>query len=223
MGHLPRHYYKVPELNHCCFPSLQPASPELTAGRTKGRVGTAVGAGSREIPEANQQQSPFLGPELSLGSACRSCLMGTPFPCPDHSSAWLCEGFLSCLRTSHASSHGKPDWKPQEAISLKALCSESSTCLAAPAPAHGAVPLGHGTQKAFTRGAAPQLPAPAREEGLAAPTASPLPQALCLHPSGNTNTQAGARLLNQAEGCSCLFPAHLESEMSQAIKTPSCF
>lgn len=81
---------------------------------------------------------------LSLGSACRSSLMGTPFPCPDHSLAWLYKGFSSCLRTSHPNPRGKPNWKPQKAITLKALCSESSTCLAAPAPAHRAVPLGHG-------------------------------------------------------------------------------
>lgn len=43
--------------------------------KAESRVRTAVGAGSSEImeiPEANQEQTPFPGPELSLGSACSS-------------------------------------------------------------------------------------------------------------------------------------------------------
>lgn len=125
--------------------------------------------------------SPFPG---------RSCLMGTPFPCPDHSFAWLDEGFSSCLRTSHPSSHGKPNWKPQKAITLKALCSESRTCLAATAPAHGAVPLGHGhAERLHTCNNT--AASPGRKEGGAgrahqrSPSPSPLPPSL--HPTRNTN------------------------------------
>lgn len=148
--------------------------------------------------------------------------MGTPFSCPDHSFAWLYEGFSSCLRTSHPNSHGKPNWKPQKAITLKALCSESSTCLPAPAPLTGLCLWDTGTQKGFTRGTTQQLPLEGRR-GWQFSQTLPLPQALCLHPTGNADTLPGASLLNQGKGCSCLFPVHLESEMSQPIKTTFCF
>lgn len=65
----------MPELNHSWFPNLQPASPELVAEKTKAEWELLWGAGSSkttEIPEASQEQTPFPGPELSLGSACRS-------------------------------------------------------------------------------------------------------------------------------------------------------
>lgn len=143
--------------------------------------------------------------------------MGTPFPCPDHSFTWLCEGFPSCLRTSHPNSHGKANWKPQKAITLKALCSESRSCLAATARLTGLRLWDTGTQKGFTRGTTPQLPLQGRR-GWQVSQTLPLPQVLCLHPTGNTNTLLGARLLNQGKGCSCLFPVHLEFEMSQPIK-----
>lgn len=128
--------------------------------------------------------------------------MGTPFPCPDHSFAWLYKGFSSCLRTSHPSPHGQPNWKPQKAIPLKALCSESSTCLAAPALAHGAVPRGHGhTERLHTWNNT--AASPGGKEGRRGWQLSqmllPLPRALCLHPTGNANTLPGARLLKQGK------------------------
>lgn len=126
--------------------------------------------------------------------------MGNPFPCPDHSFAWLYEGFSSCLRTSHPNSHGKPNWKPQKAITLKALCSESSTCLPAPAPLTGLCLWDTGTQKGFTRGTTQQLSLEGKE-GLAVltnapPSSSPLPPSHweCKHAAGSESAEPGKRM-----------------------------
>lgn len=129
-------------------------------------------------------------------------------------------GFSSCLRTSHPNWHGKPNWKPQKAITLKALRSESRARLAAPAPAHGAVPPGHrhaGRLHTWNNTAA----SPGREEGLAGlpnspPSSIPLPPS---HREHNHAAEPGQRMFVSAS----LGDVTTNKNYTLVLETPNSF